>query len=149
MPGHFGDYPAILTIAKRGSVTMFDTFLKLGGMDEMHRVLDRLYEPLDRNSQSTIEEQIEKMRLLHKLGYSLISITDGNPIERLVDKNLKKRKKITKWEEKALLDLWEMDCAPRRLDQLNKLYEYVTKVDCKPMIEKCGQYITDIQAASN
>lgn len=149
MPTHHSDYPAILTIAKRGSVTMFDTFLKLGGMDEMHRVLDRLYEPLDRNSQSTIEEQIEKMRLLHKLGYSLISITDGNPIERLVDKNLKKRKKITKWEEKALLDLWEMDCAPRRLDQLNKLYEYVTKVDCKPMIEKCGQYITDIQAVLN
>jgi len=149
MPTHHSDCPAILTVARRGSVKMFDTFLKLGGMDEMHRILSSLYDPLDRNSQSTIEEQIEKMRLLHKLGYSLISVTDNNPIENLVDRNLKRRKKITKWEEKALLDLWEMDCAPRRLHKLNELNEYVTRVDCKPMMEKCQQYIAEIQAALN
>ncbi len=149
MPTHHSDYPAILTIAKRGSVKMFDTFLKLGGMDEMHRVLSSLYDPLDRNSQSTIEEQIEKMRLLHKLGYSLISTSDGNPIEYLVDRNLIRRKKIAKWEEKALLDLWEMDCAPRRMYKLNELYEYVTKVNSKPMMEKCQERIATIQAALN
>ncbi|WP_347068071.1 ankyrin repeat domain-containing protein [Flavobacterium sp. WV_118_3] len=149
MPTQHSDYPAILTVARRGSVKMFDAFLKLGGMDEMHRILSSLCEPLDRNSQSKIKEQIEKMRLLHKLGYSLISVTDNNPIENLVDRNLKKRKKIAKWEEQALLDLWEMDCAPRRLHKLNELNEYLTKVNSKPMMEKCQQRITEIQAALN
>jgi hypothetical protein len=149
MPTQHSDYPAILTVARRGSVKMFDAFLKLGGMDEMHRILSSLCEPLDRNSQSKIKEQIEKMRLLHNLGYSLISVTDNNPIENLVDRNLKKRKKIAKWEEQALLDLWEMDCAPRRLHKLNELNEYLTKVNSKPMMEKCQQRITEIQAALN
>lgn len=142
-------YPSIVEIAEYGSSEIFGAFLKLGGNHEMNMILYRLYEPLSKNYQDRIESQIKKMRILYDLGHSLTWSVEHNPIDYFLDFNLKKRKKITKWEQKALLDLWEMDCAPRRLYKLNELYEYVTKVNFKPMIEKVGQRIAEVQAALN
>lgn len=142
-------YPALFKIAEYGSVKMFEAFLKRGATFELHQILYNITVRFRMNDKAVIENQIQKLRILYDLGYALISITDNNPLQTLVEDNLIRRKKIAKWEEQALLDLWEMDCAPRRLHKLNELNEYLTKVNSKPMMEKCQQYIAEIQAALN
>lgn len=44
----------------------------------------------------------------------------------------KKRKKIAKWEQQALLDLWAMDCRPIKTITFT---QYVQKINSKPLQE--------------
>lgn len=142
------DLPAIYDAAMRGTLEIFATFLRLGADFELHWILSRITENFYRNDKENIERQVEKLRMMHNLGYAIISASGNNPLEALHD-NFKKRKKITKWEEKVLLDLWEMDCKPRHLRDLNNFHEYVTKVNSVPLMEKCKAYLNEIQAALN
>ncbi len=148
MPNEHGNR-AIYNAAEFGSTEMFAAFLRLGATFELYQLLYNITVKFRNNSQSDIERQIEKMRILRGLGHDLVSTSGDSPFVNLVDQNLKRRKKIAKWEEKALLDLWEMDCEPRRLSELNEVLDYLTKVDCQPMIEKVKERIAKIQAVLN
>ncbi|RZJ70295.1 ankyrin repeat domain-containing protein [Flavobacterium sp.] len=139
---------AIYTAAERGSIETFEAYLRLGAQFERYRILGKITDNFHRNDKDFIARQIEKLRIIHKLGHSIVPSSDSTALEKLHDQ-FRKRKKIAKWEENALLDLWEMDCKPQRLRDLAEFNDYVTKVNSQPLMQKCAQRLSEIQAALN
>ena len=71
---------------------------------------------------------MKKLKMLYERGYD---ITGGTDTFTSIYRSYEGRKKIAKFEEQILLDLWEMGCRP---SWKKPFLEYVTRVNSAKLI---------------
>lgn len=123
-------YPGILHAAEYGTAEIFETYLNLGaevsGSGVLHRVNYRLHDK--RSKQQNVEVSMKKIKMLYQRGYD---ITDGTTTFTWTYQSYEGRKKIAKFEEQILLELWEMGCRP---SWKKPFLEYATRVNSAKLI---------------
>ncbi|AWH86248.1 hypothetical protein HYN59_14515 [Flavobacterium album] len=123
-------YPGLFRAAEYGTAEIFETYLNLGAGVDLPNVLNRVnYRLHDKGSkQQSVEVSLKKLRMLHQRGYD---ITAGTTTFTWTYQSYEGRKKITKFEEQVLLDLWEMGCRP---SWKKTFLEYVKRVNSTKLI---------------
>lgn len=131
MPGKH-EKPAIYHVAEFESVALFTTFLELKAHFGLYQIMYALSVRLHIDKRDYTTRQIDKLKVLHQSGYQIDASSGISVFDDLIG-YYKNRKKIAKWEEQALLDLWELGCRPKKTIVFT---QYVQKVNSKALLEK-------------